>query len=96
VVAFTRVYLPLSMPGVAAGTLMVFILSLGFYITPALLGSPTDALISQQIFTQVSGLLRWGRGGAMGVVLLVTTLVLVGLVALALRHTPGRRAGGAA
>ncbi|HTF54333.1 MAG TPA: ABC transporter permease [Pseudonocardia sp.] len=95
-IAFTRVYLPLSMPGVVAGTLMVFILSLGFYITPALLGSPTDALISQQIFTQVSGLLRWGRGGAMGVVLLVATLVLVGLVALALRRTtPGQRAGGA-
>ena len=91
VVAFTRVYLPLSMPGLAAGALMVFILSLGFYITPALLGSPTDALLSQQIFTQVSGLLRWGRGGAMGVVLLIATLVLIGLVALAQRGPARRR-----
>ena len=92
VVAFLRVYLPLSMPGLAAGALMVFILSLGFYITPALLGSPTDALLSQQIFTQVSGLLRWGRGGAMGVVLLVATLVLIGLATLAQRR-PARRRG---
>ncbi|MFE7323436.1 ABC transporter permease [Streptomyces sp. NPDC057565] len=93
VVAFLRVFVPLSLPGVGAGALTVFITSLGFYVTPALLGSPDQALISQQIFTQVSGLLAWGRGGAMGVVLLAVTLVLLGLVGVVLRFTRNR--GGA-
>ncbi|MBL1118184.1 ABC transporter permease [Streptomyces sp. 110] len=91
--AFLRVFVPLSLPGVGAGALTVFITSLGFYITPALLGSPDQALISQQIFTQVNGLLAWGRGGAMGVVLLAVTLVLLGLVGIVLRFT--RTRGGA-
>lgn len=91
--AFLRVFVPLSLPGVGAGSLTVFITSLGFYITPALLGSPDQALISQQIFTQVNGLLAWGRGGAMGVVLLAVTLLLLGLVGVVLRFT--RTRGGA-
>ncbi|MFB7732809.1 ABC transporter permease [Streptomyces sp. NPDC056112] len=91
--AFLRVFVPLSLPGVGAGALTVFITSLGFYVTPALLGSPDQALISQQIFTQVNGLLAWGRGGAMGVVLLAVTLVLLGLVGIVLRFTRNR--GGA-
>ncbi|MFD4972288.1 ABC transporter permease [Streptomyces sp. NPDC058424] len=91
--AFLRVFVPLSLPGVGAGALTVFITSLGFYVTPALLGSPDQALISQQIFTQVNGLLAWGRGGAMGVVLLAVTLVLLGLVGVVLRFTRNR--GGA-
>ncbi|MFJ8788647.1 ABC transporter permease [Streptomyces sp. NPDC102462] len=88
--AFLRVFVPLSLPGVGAGSLTVFITSLGFYITPALLGSPDQALISQQIFTQVNGLLAWGRGGAMGVVLLAVTLVLLALVGVVLRLTRAR------
>ncbi len=91
--AFVKVYLPLSLPGVSAGCLTVFISALGFYVTPALLGSPTDALISQQIFTQVNGLLKWGRGGAMGVVLLGLTLAMIALLALTLRRT-GRKVAG--
>lgn len=91
--AFLRVFVPLSLPGVGAGALTVFITSLGFYVTPALLGSPDQALISQQIFTQVNGLLAWGRGGAMGVVLLAVTLALLGLVGVVLRFTRNR--GGA-
>jgi putative spermidine/putrescine transport system permease protein len=91
--AFATVYMPLSLPGVSAGCLTVFISALGFYITPALLGSPTDALISQQIFTQVNGLLKWGRGGAMGVVLLGLTLAMVALLAVSLRRA-GKRVNG--
>ncbi|WP_214414544.1 ABC transporter permease [Sphaerisporangium fuscum] len=91
--AFVTVYMPLSLPGVSAGCLTVFISALGFYITPALLGSPTDALISQQIFTQVSGLLKWGRGGAMGVVLLGLTLAMIALLAVSLRRA-GKRVSG--
>jgi putative spermidine/putrescine transport system permease protein len=92
--SFVRVWLPLSVPGVAAGTLMVFISSLGFYVTPALLGSPSNSLISQQIFVQVNSLLQWGRGGAMGAVLLAVTLVILGVLMLAMRLTTrGQREG---
>ena len=86
VVTFARVWLPLSIPGVAAGALIVSISSLGFYVTPALLGSPSDSLISQQIYGQVNGLLQWGHGGAMGVVLLLTTLLIAALVLAGIRH----------
>lgn len=83
---FLRIWVPLSLPGVAAGSLLVFISSLGFYVTPALLGSPDNSLVSQQIYTQISGLLEWGRGGAMGLTLLVVTggLLAAGLGALGL------------
>lgn len=86
IVSFLRVWVPLTLPGVGAGCLMVFISSLGFYVTPALLGSPDNALISQQIYAQVSSLLQWGKGGAMGVVLLVLTFLVLAVLALALRR----------
>lgn len=78
--AFLQVYFPLSLPGVFAGSLIVFILSLGFYVTPALLGSPRQQLIPNALFTQVLELLAWGRGGALA----VATLVMVGAVFLLL------------
>jgi putative spermidine/putrescine transport system permease protein len=84
--SFTRVWVPLTMPGIGAGCLMVFISSLGFYVTPALLGAPDNALISQQIYVQVNGLLQWGRGGAMGVVLLLLTLLVLAVLMLVLRR----------
>nr|WP_251381787.1 MULTISPECIES: ABC transporter permease [unclassified Leucobacter] len=84
-IAFLRIFLPLSLPGVAAGSLMVFIQALGFYVTPALLGSPSDSMLAQSIYAQVSSLLQWGRGGALGVVLLVATFVLLGLIGLIMR-----------
>ncbi|MEA2329880.1 MAG: putative spermidine/putrescine transport system permease protein [Thermoleophilaceae bacterium] len=92
--AFLKVYLPLSAPGILAGALIVFVISLGFYVTPALLGSPTNALISQFIFIQVSTLLDWGRGGAMAVVLLVVAMVLIGLGSLAARRGQSRLSTG--
>lgn len=84
--AFARIYLPLAVPGILAGTSVVFILTLGFYFTPALLGSPGNSLVSQQIANQVSELLAFGRGGAMAMVVLLATLVAMGLVALATRR----------
>ena len=90
-VAFLRIFLPLSIPGIAAGSLMVFIQALGFYVTPALLGSPSDSMLAQQIYAQVSSLLEWGRGGALGVILLLATFLLLGVVALILRSA--RRKG---
>ncbi|RWM30735.1 ABC transporter permease [Mesorhizobium sp.] len=92
--AFFTVYLPLSLPGVYAGAVIVFILALGFYITPALLGGPRSTMLSTLVQTQVLSLLQWGRGGAMGVVLLVTTFLLLALAAPVMRsrhREAGRR-----
>jgi putative spermidine/putrescine transport system permease protein len=89
--SFARIWVPLTMPGIGAGCLMVFISSLGFYVTPALLGAPDNALISQQIYVQVNGLLQWGRGGAMGVVLLLLTFLVLAVLMLLLRR--GARQG---
>lgn len=78
--AFTQVYLPMSIPGVVAGYSLVFIMALGFYVTPAVLGSPQHSLVAQLIATRVSTLLDFGGAGALGAVLLVLTLlVLLGL-----------------
>lgn len=85
-VAFRTVYLPLAVPGILAGSTIVFVLMLGFYFTPALLGSTRTSLVSQQIFIQVNQLLAFGRGGAMALVLLVVTLLLLGLAQLATRR----------
>lgn len=92
--AFLTVYLPLSLPGVYAGAIIVFILALGFYITPALLGGPRSTMLSTLVENQVLSLLQWGRGGAMGVVLLVATFVLLALAAPMMRqkHKEGARA----
>jgi putative spermidine/putrescine transport system permease protein len=84
--AFLQVYVPLSLPGVYAGVIIVFILSLGFYITPALLGGPRSILLSSLVQNQVLSLLNWGRGGAMGVVLLVATFVLLAIAAPLMRR----------
>lgn len=81
-VSFAKIFVPLSLPGVAAGSLLVFIQALGFYVTPALLGSPSDSMLAQSIYAQVSGLLQWGRGGALGVILLVITVLLLAVIGL--------------
>jgi len=72
--AFRRVFLPLSVPGIAAGTLLVFILSLGFFITPALMGGPSDVMIAMLIEREVEFTLNWAFASALAVVLLVLTL----------------------
>ena len=75
--AFLRVFWPQSVPGVAAGVLLVFVLSLGFFITPALLGSPSNTMFSVLVVNEVSQMLQFGRGSALAVVLLLVTLVLL-------------------
>jgi putative spermidine/putrescine transport system permease protein len=70
---FLRVYLPLSLPGLLAGSLLVFVMGLGYYITPALLGGPGDAMIAQLIEMQVADFGNWGLAGALSVVLLAGT-----------------------
>lgn len=74
--AFARVYFPQTLPGVAAGCLLTFILCLGYYITPALVGGPTDQLISTYIALFTNSTVNWGMGSALGTILLASTLVL--------------------
>ena len=74
--AFCRIFLPLSLPGVGGGCLLVFIVALGFFITPALLGGVSDVMISMFIETQVNTLLNLGFASAMSVVLLIITFIL--------------------
>jgi putative spermidine/putrescine transport system permease protein len=85
---FRTVYLPLSIPGILAGSLLVFVLTLGFYVTPNLIGSPTHALFSQLMTIQVSQLLAWGHVGAMAVVLVLVTFAILGVFALIARRWP--------
>lgn len=76
---FTRVLLPLSLPGIAAGALMVFVMSLGYYVTPALLGGTANMMLAEMVAQFVQSLVNWGMGGAAAFVLLVVTLVLYGI-----------------
>jgi putative spermidine/putrescine transport system permease protein len=75
-VAFVRVFLPLAAPGVAAGSLMVFILALGYYITPALVGGGSDQMLSYFVATYTTDTGNWGLAAALGALILGTTLVL--------------------
>jgi putative spermidine/putrescine transport system permease protein len=74
--AYWRVYAPQTLPGVGAGALITFILSLGYYITPALVGGPGDQMVSNFISLYINRELNWGLASALGVVLLVVTLLL--------------------
>jgi ABC-type spermidine/putrescine transport system, permease component I len=76
-VAFWKIYWPLSRGGVVAGLILVFTLSLGFYVTPALLGSPQQSLIAQLLAQRTTQLLDFAGAGALGMLVLVVTLVLV-------------------
>lgn len=74
--AFSSVYVHLALPGIAAGCIMVFILTLGFFITPAILGGASDTYLAQLIDFQIEQLLNWPLGAAMAGVLMAATLVL--------------------
>jgi putative spermidine/putrescine transport system permease protein len=75
--AFYRIYFPLSFPGVASGAIIIFILSMGFFITPALVGGKKDMMIGNLINFQINQLLNWGFASFIGLVLLTSTLVIV-------------------
>ena len=92
--AFVKVFLPLSLRGVASGALLVYVLAMGFFITPALLGSPSNTMASVLIQTRIGGLLDFAKGGALaGVLLLMTVVVLLAgaLVMKLLGGQPTRR-----
>ncbi len=77
--AFVRVYVPQTFPGVGAGALLVFILAIGYYITPALLGGADDQMLSYYIARYTNVEVNWGMACALGALLLATTLVLYGV-----------------
>lgn len=74
--AFFRVYVPQTYPGVAAGGLLVFITSIGYYVTPALLGGPGDQMLSYYVAQYTNVEVNWGMACALGSVLLTATLIL--------------------
>lgn len=82
---FTRVYLPLSVPGILAGTTLVFVLALGFFITPAILGGGRVTMIAVLIEQQVRELSNWGFAAALSAVLLVAALASYGMLSVVLR-----------
>ena len=77
--AFFKVYVPQTYPGVGAGGLLVFILSIGYYVTPALLGGADDQMLSYYIAQYTNVTVNWGMACALGAVLLFTTLALYGV-----------------
>ncbi len=78
--AFLRVYLPLTFPGLMTGTSLVFISTLGYYVTPAMLGGPRQLMIAQLIQEQIGDFGNWGMAGALALVLLATTAVVLGVL----------------
>jgi putative spermidine/putrescine transport system permease protein len=73
--AFVRIYVPQTLPGVGAGCFLVFVLALGYYITPALLGGAGDEMISQLIAMQTNTQLNWGLAGALSAYLVIFTAI---------------------
>ena len=71
-----RVLFPLAMPGVLAGTILTFILSMNAYATPVLLGGPRFHMMAPQVYEQITGQSNWPFGGALAFILMGTTLVL--------------------
>ena len=74
--AFWRVYFPQTIPGIAAGCLLTFILALGYYITPALVGGATDQMVSSMVALAINQENNWGKASALGAILLFATLIL--------------------
>ena len=74
--AFRRVYFPQSVPGIGAGSILVFILAIGYYITPELVGGTDGVFISNRIAFHISSSLNWGLAAALGAILLAVVLIL--------------------
>jgi putative spermidine/putrescine transport system permease protein/spermidine/putrescine transport system permease protein len=79
--AFWQVFFPLSLPGLAAGTVLVFVLCLGFFVTPTLMGGGRVIMWAMRMESTVSLYANWGAASALGVVLLVVTLGCLYLIA---------------
>lgn len=77
--AFRNVFFPLSLPGAYGAGLLVFVLSLGFFVTPALLGSPKETMIAQTIMIEASQILDWSQASTAGMLLLLLTTAIAAL-----------------
>jgi ABC-type spermidine/putrescine transport system permease subunit I len=73
--AFGAVFVPLSMPGVRASAMLIFVISLGFFVTPALLGGRREITVAMLVSTYFSDVLNWGFGSALATVLLALSLI---------------------
>jgi len=89
---FMLITLPLSMPGIIAGTLLVFSITLSFFVTPSLIGGPKVQLMATEIYNQTINLLNWPYASALSVILLVTVLIVTSLYNRALSRS---NSGGA-
>jgi len=78
--AFWRVFFPMSLPGLFAGIVLVFILSLGFYVTPALLGGGRVQMLAQRIESTITVYSNWGAASALGVILLLLAMMMIWLM----------------
>ncbi|WP_371225781.1 ABC transporter permease [Roseovarius sp. 2305UL8-3] len=92
--AFWTVFLPLSTPGLLAGSLMVFILCLGFFVTPAVLGGGKVILVSMKIVSNIELFVNWGAASALGVVLLVLTMAVLWIASRFIRLEQMTGGGG--
>jgi len=79
--AFLKVYLPMSLPGVISAGILVFVFSLGFYVTPALLGGGKTIMIAEYIAVQITDTLNWGLGTMLATTLLLAVFALLALLA---------------
>lgn len=86
--AFFQIYLPLSLPGIISGSLIVFVMGLGYFITPALLGGQSDMMISKLIHDNVQVSLNWNIAASLSLVLLVATFAILALSYAVSRFSP--------
>lgn len=77
--AFFQIYFPLTFPGIVAGSLIVFVMGLGYFVTPALLGGQSDMMISKLIHDNIQVTLNWNIAAALSLVLLIATFVILGI-----------------
>jgi putative spermidine/putrescine transport system permease protein len=74
--SFWRIYFPMTVPGLAAGAILVFIMSIGYYITPALLGGPKEQMVSYFVAFYTNETVNWGMAAALSALLLIAISVL--------------------
>ena len=94
IAAFWRVFFPLSLPGLFAGMLLVFVLSLGFFVTPVVLGGGRIIMVAMRIEKSISLYSNWGAASALAVVLLVLTLACLVVAAKLLKLDKLQSSGG--
>jgi len=80
--AFLKVYLPMSLPGLISAGILTFIFSLGFYVTPALLGGGKTIMIAEYIAVQINDTLNWGLGSMLATTLLLAIFALLAVMSL--------------